>query len=111
MESCESKSVLPLFHDAYPKDDELRALVDAFEAGNFHAVREGAARIVASDKSDDVKAAARDLKARTKPSRAQLALLVITALLVVALSGYEIAQHGRNAPHPVPPKPTIERVH
>ena len=56
------------------------ALVDAFEAGNYRAVREGTARIAAGDKPDDVKRAARDLRSRTEPSRMQLVLLAITAL-------------------------------
>jgi hypothetical protein len=91
-------------------DDDLAVLEEAFEAGNYRKVRQGEARIASSDKSDDVKAAARALRSRTEPSRAQIALLVITGVLVVVLSGYEIFEHGRNAPHPTPPKPTIERV-
>jgi len=104
MESSESKSESP------SPDGDVRALEEAFEAGNYREVRAAAARIAASDASDDVKAAAREWKARTEPSRAQLGLLVITAVLVVALSGYELFEHGRNAPRPAPPKPTIERV-
>jgi hypothetical protein len=102
MESSESKSASP--------SPDLVALEEAFEAGNYRKVRHEAARIAASDASADVKAAARKWKARTEPSRAQLALLAITAVLVLALSGYEIVEHGRNAPRPAPPKPTIERV-
>ena len=105
MESSASKSESPL-----PAEDaELRALEEAFEAGNYRKVREGAARIASSDASDDVKAAARALQARTEPSRAQIALLAITAVLVVVLSGYEIFEHGRSVPRPAP-KQTIERV-
>lgn len=100
MESSESKSASP--------SPDVRALEEAFEAGNYRKVRADAARIAASDASDDVKAAARELKSRTEPSRAQLALLAITALLVVALSGYEIVEHGRNAPRPA--KPNVERT-
>lgn len=102
MESSESKSASP--------SPDLRALEEAFEAGNYRKVRRDAARIAASDASDDVKAAARELEARTEPSRAQLALLAIAAVLVVALSGYEIFAHGHAVPRPAPPKPTIERV-
>jgi hypothetical protein len=102
MESSASKSESPLAA-------ELRAIEDAFEAGNYRKVRAEVARIEASDASDDDKKAARELKARTEPSRAQIALLAIAALLVVALSGYEIFEHGRNTPRPTP-KPTIERV-
>ena len=104
MESSASKSESPL------PADEVRALEEAFEAGNYRKVRQDAARIAASDASAEVKAAAQKLKARTEPSRAQLALLAITAVLVVVLSGYEIVEHGRNAPRPAAPKATIERV-
>lgn len=106
MESSESKSASPSAAEAA----SLGALEEAFEAGNYRKVRADAARIEASDASDDVKARARELKSRTEPSRAQLALLAITAVLVVVLSGYEIFEHGRNAPRPAPPRPTIERV-
>jgi hypothetical protein len=105
MESSASKSESPL-----PDSPELRALEEAFEAGNYRKVREGAARIASSDEAGDVKEAARTLKERTEASRAQIALLAITAALVVALSGYEIVEHGRNAPRPAPPRTTIERV-
>src|SRR5437879_10901431 len=94
-ESSASKSESPL-----PDDEDLALLEEAFEAGNYRKVRQGAERIASSDKSDDVKAAARALRSRTEPSRTQLALLVITGVLVVVLSGYEIFEHGRNAPHP-----------
>lgn len=104
MESSESKSESP------SAPDELRALEGAFEAGNYRLVRRAAERIAASDASDEVKAAARAWKERTEPSRAQIALLAITAVLVAVLSGYEIFEHGRNAPRPGPPKPVIERV-
>ncbi len=102
----------PAYAKDYPDDEELLALVDAFEAGNYRAVRDGVAKILASEsKLEPVKSAARDLKARTEPNRAQIALLVIAAVLVVILSGYEIMKHGPSAPQPTPPKPTIERVH
>ena len=103
MESSANKSESPLA-------SELQAIDEAFEAGNYRKVRAEAARIAASDASDEVKAAAREWKARTEPSRAQIALLGITAVLVVVLSGYEIVQHGHDAPRPPPPRPTIERV-
>ena len=103
MESSANKSESPS-----PDGDEMtRALEEAFEAGNYRKVRAEAARVAASDASDDVKSKAREWKSRTEPSRAQLALLAITAVLVVALSGYEIAEHGRTAPHPTP---KVERV-
>lgn len=99
------------FTEKYPDDPELRALVDAFEGGDYRAVRDGTARIARDEKkSDAVKAAARDLRSRTEASRAQIALIVIAALLVVALSAFEISKHGPRAPRPAAPQRTIERI-
>lgn len=100
----------PSFAKDYPKDADLGALVGAFDAGDYRSVRAGTSRIASGDKSDAVKAAARDLRSRTEPSRAQIALLVVAALLVIALSAFEITQHGRSAPKPVSPHPAIERI-
>ncbi len=99
------------FTKDYPEDSDLSALVEAFEAGNYRAVRDGAKRIATNgEKSESVKVAAADLRSRTEPARLQLLLLGITALLAIALSTYEIVTHGRDAPRPAPPR-TIERVH
>jgi len=85
----------PSYARDYPDDPELLELVDAFEAGNYRGVRDGAAHIAAGEKPEAVKNAARDLRSRTEPSRLQLLLLAITALLVIVLSAYEIARHHR----------------
>jgi hypothetical protein len=102
MASCAVKSVSPLaeppsFAKDYPDDPALGALVESFERGNYRAVRDGAAKLQGSDASDAVKDAARDLRSRTEPSRFQLALLAIAALLVLVLSTYEIVMHGKGA--------------
>ena len=84
----------PSFAKEYPNDEALLALVDRFEEGNYRAVRDGTAKLLADGDTDAaVKSAARDLRSRTEPSRFQLVLLGLTALLVVALSTYEIAVH------------------
>jgi hypothetical protein len=83
----------PGFAKSYPDDPALHELVDLFERGNYHAVREGAAKLVDGEADDAVKSAARDLRSRTEPSRAQLLLLAIAALLVVSLSTYEVVRH------------------
>ncbi len=102
----------PAFAKDYPDDVELLSLVDAFEAGDYRAVRAGTKHLEAdADRTAAVKDAARDLRSRTEPHRVQLALLAIAALLVVVLSGYEIAKHGHDVPRPTPPGPTIEHVH
>ncbi len=93
---------MPSFAEDYPDDPELLALVDAFEAGNYRAVREGAARIIADqEKSEELRAAARDLRSRTEPHRVQVWLLVLAAGLVLALSAYEIARHAQRPAAPV----------
>ena len=85
----------PEFAKRYPADAEVKSLVASFEAGDYRAVREGTARIAAdANKSDEVKAAARDLRSRTEASPTQIALLVIAALMVSALSWIEIVAHG-----------------
>jgi len=90
----------PPFARDYPADDELDALVALFEAGNYRGVRRGAARIDASAKDEGVKRAARDLRSRTGPSRFQLYLLAVAALLVTLLSAYEIVEHDKDHPRP-----------
>ncbi len=92
---------------------DLDALEKAFEAGNYRAVRDGVTEIEKSDASDDVKKKARELRSRTEPSRAQIALLVIAGALVLALSGYEIIEHGKNSAPPIqsaPPRTSVEHV-
>lgn len=102
----------PNFAKDYPDDPELLALVDDFEAGNYRAVREGTAKLIAdSDKNEELRAAARDLRTRTEPHRAQVWLLVLTAALVLALSAYEIARHAQRPTSPVLQAPAAERIH
>ena len=90
---------------------DLFALEEAFEAGNYRAVRDGTRAIEASDAPDDVKAKARALRERTEPSRAQIALLAIAAVFVATLSAYEIVEHGRSSPPPPPARHAVEPAH
>ena len=83
----------PRYAKDYPDDALLLELVELFERGDYHAVRAGAAKLLGSDASDAVKSAARDLRSRTEPSRTQLLLLGIAALLVAVLSTYEVLKH------------------
>lgn len=100
----------PNFAKGYPDDPELLSLVETFEAGNYRAVRDGTARLMAdSTKDEKLRAAARDLRSHTEPARLQVWLLVLAAAVVLALSGYEIAHHAQPPPGPAP-QPTIERV-
>jgi len=92
-------------------EDDLRALEEKFEAGDYRAVRDGVAALLAGDASEDVKKAARALRARTEPTRAQIALLAIAALLVAAISAWAVATHGPKSHTTPPPRPTVEHVH
>lgn len=87
----------PRFAKGYPDDPALLELVARFERGAYHAVRDGVGTLLAGKADDAVKSAARNLRSRTEPSRAQLLLLAIAALLVIALSTYEVVTH-RSAP-------------
>jgi hypothetical protein len=103
----------PTFADGFPRTPELDALVDAFTAGNYRRVREEAPRL--AEKTDDpkVKAAARELRARLDPDRWALALLGMTAALLVFLSVYWLLHDGRHAPPPPAPpalRPPVEVV-
>jgi hypothetical protein len=90
-----AEKAAPPFAKDYPDDPDLAALVEAFEGGNYRQVREGVARIASHpDKSETVKAAARDLRSRTEATRFQVGLLILTAILVLVLSTYEIVKHG-----------------
>jgi hypothetical protein len=76
----------PRFARDYPK--ELDDLVAAFEAGNYALVRSEAGKIAQGDGSAKVKAAARDLVARTQPDRLQLLLIGLAFALLVGLAAY-----------------------
>jgi hypothetical protein len=79
---------IPSFARDYPRAPELDSLVDAFARGDYARVREAAPRLAASSTDDRVRAAARELHERTRPDPLAVALLAITAALLVALGGY-----------------------
>lgn len=107
----------PAFAIDFPRVPELDALVAAFVEGDFKRVREDAPRLVESASDEDVKRAARLLRARIEPDRVAVGLVVLSALLLVFLSSWWIA-HG-HAPPPsvrttapaVAPQPTVEHIH
>ena len=57
----------PRFLLEFPADPELQRLVSAFEAGNYHAVREGAPQLAERTLDPIVRAAARELRRRIDP--------------------------------------------
>ncbi len=92
------RSARPAFAREFPPHPELDALVAAFEAGDFRTVRSGASKLAASDAGDAVKSAARQLVDRTKPDPLATYLLVLTAVLLVALTAYWTHHSGAAAP-------------
>ncbi len=88
----------PAFAREFPAHPELDGLVAAFEAGDFRTVRSGASKLASSDADESVRSAARVLLDRTKPDPLATYLLVLTALLLVALTVFWIRHNGAAAP-------------
>ena len=99
----------PAFAADFPRDPALDALLAAFDAGNFARVREEAPRLVASASDPSIVRAARELLARTRPDPLARGVLVITGVLLVALSAWWIAHDGAPASAPAA-APVIEHV-
>jgi anti-sigma factor RsiW len=74
------------FTSSFPDDPELKRLVQAFEAGDYHAVRTGAPALAERTTDDAVRKAARELRRRIEPDPAQLYLLGLTFALLVFLA-------------------------
>ncbi len=101
----------PSFARDFPPDEALDPLVEAFARGDYARVRAEAPKIAASERSPEVRGAARMLVERTRPDPVAVLLIVLTGVLLSALTGYWIV-HGKpppggGAPHQAP----IERVH
>ena len=73
----------PGFWLEFPKDPELQRLVRAFEAGNYQAVRTGAAELAERTEDPIVRAAARELRRRIDPDPLMKYLLWIALALFV----------------------------
>ena len=79
---------VPEFARAFPDDPELKALLAAFEAGNYKSVREQAPKLAARTENTAIRKAALDLKRRTLPDPVQLYLLGLTLSLLVFLTAW-----------------------
>ncbi|MCC6646079.1 MAG: hypothetical protein IT374_10970 [Polyangiaceae bacterium] len=69
----------------FPRDAELDALVDAFEAGDYAAVRARAPELAARASDPEVRRAATELRARLEPDPLAKSILYGTALLLAFL--------------------------
>lgn len=89
-----SETGLPSFAGDYPDDPELRDIARAYERGDFRGVRAEGAKLLSKNPSPEVAAAARDLVSRTKPDTLSVAIVAMTALLLLALSSYWMLHDG-----------------
>jgi hypothetical protein len=102
----------PIFAKKFPRDAELDALVASFMAGDYAAVRKGAAKLRESVEQADVRQAAAELVSRTQTDPLIAYLFALTAALLVVLSAYWLV-HDRPVPSPHPPPPVdrhVERI-
>ncbi len=87
----------PRFLLDFPEDPDLERLITAFEAGNYHEVRELAPSVIEQGGSPEVRSAARELRRRIDPDPLLKYLLLATLLLLGALVWYAYARHGAHA--------------
>lgn len=76
------------FARSFPDDPELGRLVAAFEAGDYHTVREEAPKLAERTADPLVRQAALDLRRRIDPDPVQLYLLGLTLALLVFLTAW-----------------------
>lgn len=99
----------PLFARGFPRDGALDALVDAFERGDYAHVRTEAPKLETAE-DEAVRAAARTLVERTKPDPLAVRLLVVTGVLLMALTAWWIV-HGKPPPAATQTSQPVEHVH
>jgi len=87
----------PSFARDFPRTAALDAIVDAFARGDYARVRSEAPKLAESATEDEVRLAARALLERTRPDPTALALLALTAALLLVLSAWWIV-HGKPPP-------------
>jgi len=78
----------PRFLLEFPHDPALQQLLRAFEAGNYRAVRTGAAKLAKSTDDPIVAAAARELGRRIEPDPLMKYLLFVALGLFVFIVWY-----------------------
>lgn len=83
----------PPFAATYPDDPELSRLVEAFVAGDYLTVREGAPKLAEKSENPKVRRAAQELRQRIDPDPLARYLLWISIALLGALIVYAYT-HG-----------------
>jgi hypothetical protein len=101
---------IPAFASEFPRGPALDALVDAFARGDYAHVRAEGPRLAESADDPAVREAARTLVDRTRPDRLAVGLLLVTAVLLVTMTGYWIV-NGKAPPGSGPIKPQVEHPH
>jgi len=94
----------PSFASDFPRLPALDALVDAFARGDYARVRADAPKLERESDDEAVKRASALLVERTKADPLAVRLLVVTALLLAAMTGYWVL-HGKPPPNTPPVKP------
>lgn len=90
----------PSFAKDFPRTPEVDALVDDFVRGDYARVRAQAPRVEQTAEDGAIKRAARTLIERTNPDPLALVLLGLSALLLIVLAGFWIA-NGKHPPAPL----------
>jgi len=85
----------PGFLLEFPDDPELQRLVQAFEAGNYEAVRSGAPRLAQTTQDAAVRGAARELRRRIDPDPLMKYLLWVAIALFVFVVWFSYQNHSR----------------
>jgi hypothetical protein len=76
----------PPFARGFPADPELDRLLEAFERGDYAAIRDGAPKLEKDAAAEDVRRAAGELLRRTRPDPLAVMLLLGAIGLLVFLS-------------------------
>ena len=101
----------PAFARDFPHEVALDALVRAFAEGDYARVRAEAPKLAASAEDEEVRRAAKVLRAQLGADPLAVWLFVIAAALLVFLTAWWVA-HGHPPPaqRPAAPPATTERV-
>jgi hypothetical protein len=97
----------PAFATAFPTLLALEVLVEAFERGDYARVRREAPKLAEATDDPAVRDAAQTLVDRTKPDRLAVGLGAVTAVLLMAMTGYWIV-NGKAPPDSGHTRPPME---